>query len=471
MALQSGNEAQMNDDKPLPETPAAKLWAKGSYDFMSAHDLRQIATYVRETAGPALAIELDVELWRLSKESLFALAVRAKRAELNADIVGSLLALATSRGSTIALPALAQALSERLKSPLGEGDNIGGNFAERFELRRTVREVQTRMRQRAMLDQFDNLQKEFAAAGEAVTVAEVWERFRRSGVDGTTHPVIAPRLKSVRHIESGGEEFRVLTAPLPIWQSPVSVEVLANVLGLEFPHLAAVAGDVAEFVAGGSAASLRPILLVGPAAIGKDSIMRRAAELVGRPHGEYDLAGSSDNRILRGTSKGWSTASPSYAVTVCAQSRCANPLIQYSELDRAGGSRRNGQVHETLLSLCEPSTRLKWYDDGLGVEVNLSDVAFTFTSNSIDDTPQPLLTRLRVLHLNRPKPEHVAAILEQARRRYATELKIRIEDLPELRPEAIEKLEVVARAGRFHLRLADRIIRALGDGCSGRPTH
>jgi hypothetical protein len=461
----------MLEDQPILDAPAASLWTKGSFEFLNAYELSRIATYIGEKAGGPLALEPGVELLKLPKEALVALAIRARRAGLDPDVVGSLLSLATARGSVIALPALAQVLDERMEAAAMTADRPGAEFPGRRELKQAAREVQTRMRDLGMLEAFDKIEKEFAEAGAAVAQAEIWAQFRRDGVYGSSHRVVAPKLKSVRHLENGEEEFKVLAAPLPVWRSPVSVEVLASALALEFPHLSAVTGEIAAFVAGGPAASLRPILLVGPAAIGKDSILRRAAELVGRPHAEFDLAGTSDNRVLRGTARGWGTAWPSSPVTVCAQSRCANPLIQFSELDRAGGNRRNGQVHETLLSLCEPLTRRKWHDDGLGVEVNLSDVAFAFTANSVDDTPQPLLTRLRVLHLGKPGPEHVAGILGQARRRHAAELKVRVEDLPEIRPEVVRKLEAVARAGRFHLRLADRIVRALGDGRDEWPWH
>jgi ATP-dependent Lon protease len=231
---------------------------------------------------------------------------------------------------------------------------------------------------------------------------------------------------------------------------------------MEFPHLAGIAGDVANFVAGGSAASLRPILLVGPAGIGKDSILRRAAELVGRPIGEYDVAGSSDSRIIKGTSKGWSSASPGFPASICARYLCANPFLVFSELDRAGGSRRNGQVNEAFLGLCEPSTRRRLFDDGLGTELDLSEVAVAFTSNGVADTPGPLLTRLRIIQLEPPKPEHVSPIVQQARRRLANELKVPLEAITEPAPEVLRRLEAIAQNGRFQLRLADRIVRALG---------
>jgi hypothetical protein len=461
----------MANENPLPDSGAAKIWTKGPCRYVPASDRHRMADFIREAAGSALSIRSDMNLVEAPKEPLFALAVQATRMELGLDVIGSILVLAVVRGSTVALPAMAQSLEAYLEARSAEANRVGGGFDERLELKQALRDVRTRMSTISIIDEFDKLQKELIAAGNALTLGEAWGQFHRTGNNGTTHRVVAPKLKNLRHIEGGEEEFRILTAPMPLWKSPVPVETLAAVLSLEFPHLAKVTGEIAAFVAGGSAASLRPILLVGPAAIGKDSILRRAAELVGRPHREYDLAGSSDSRILRGTAKGWSTASPSFAVTVCAQHHCPNPLIQYSELDRAGGGRHNGVVHETLLALCEPSTRKKWFDDGLGSEVDLGDVALVFTANGIDDTPQPLLTRLRILHLDRPAPEHVAEILEQARRRYAAELNVRIDDLPEIRPEAVEKLKVVARAGRFQLRLADRVVRALGDRQYGRPAH
>jgi hypothetical protein len=451
----------MLDDTYFDEAPATQLWLKGAVTMLYPHELTRMLDFVRMAAGSALSLDPGVDLPMLPKADLLALAVRAQRAELDSGIVGSLLVLASHRGSSVAEAGLVHLVGQRCASARFGGDRSPAGIAERRMLRRTFRILQSRLDRFELLEKFDHFLAEFVAAGEAVTLGDAWAEFRRSGTDGATHRILAPKLKSVRHLEEGGEAFRLLSGPLPTWRSPVSVAVLAAALAIEFPHLAGIVGEVAAFVAGGSAETQRPILLVGPPAIGKDSLLRRAAELVGRPHGEYDLAGSNDNRILRGTSKGWSSASPSHPVSVCAQARCANPLIQYSELDRAGGSRRNGVVHESLLGLCEPSTRRVWFDDGLGTPVDLTDVAFAFTANGTADTPGPLLTRLRVLQLERPKPEHVRPILEQVRRRHAAASQVRIEDLPEVLPEVVGRLEAVARQGRFNLRLADRIVRSL----------
>jgi hypothetical protein len=456
----------MNDDQPLPENPASRFWMRGPFARAGDDEFRRMAAFIVETSGSALALDPATNLPRMSREELIALAIRAQKADLGEDVVGTILTFAVGRGSSVAIGALAQMFVRRLEFSTQSGESS----AKRLELRRVLRELDRRLCANTLLDEFDAILKELQGAGDAIALAETWATFRRSQKTGATHRVLAPALKSLKHLESGGEEFKILTSPVPFWRSPVSSAVLAKVLVAEFPHFGGAADEIANFVAGGAAASVRPILLVGPPAIGKDSVLRRAAELVGRPLGEFDLAGSSDNRVLKGTSRGWSTAHPAYATALCAQHRCANPIVQLSELDRAGGSRRNGMVHETLLALCEPSTRKKWFDDGLGVEVDLSDLAIAFTANGIDDTPAALLSRLRVLHLERPGPEHVEAILLQAQRRYAAEIKVPFDALPEPMPEVIERLKTFASQGRFHLRIADRIARALGDG-QERPTR
>lgn len=452
------NGHPMTEEVPIFEVPTSRLWLSDGLGFRDLASARRMNAFVLEMAGAALFLDPAAELHKMKREELFALAVQAQRAGLQEDVVGTLLVLAIDKNSHLGLLAFGQLLGQRFES---SGRN-GGDFAGRRELGRALRGVARILNRGALLEKFDDFRKECEAAAEAVTLRDTLAAFRRAGVNGSRYRVLAPALKSLRHLEGGGDEFQALMGPLPCWRPPVGVDVLAQTLAGEFPHLADIAADVANFVVGGAAASACPILLLGPPAIGKDSLLRRAAELVGRPHAELDLAGTSDNRTLQGTAKGWSSATPSHPATVCARTRCANPLLQYSELDRSGGSRRNGMVHETLLGLCEPTTRKRWHDVGLGTELDLSDVAVAFTANGTDDTPAALLSRLRVIMLGRPKPEHVAAILVQARRRYASELQLPIDSLPEVTPQAVQRLEAVARQGRFNLRLADRIVRALG---------
>ncbi len=457
----------MTDDKPIADEPPSDLWLAGPFAVRHDHDFRRMLSFVLKQIGPALAIDPKTDLLRHSPAELVGIAVRAHQAGLGDDVVGSVLIFASGRGSSVAKWILAQLLARRLHAATEAGVGI----QRRIELQKVLRSLAHRSQMGTVVDEFDVISKELAGASEAIAKTELWSAYRRSQTGEATYKIVAPKLKTSKHSEFGADEFKVLAGPLPLWRSPVSPAVLAEVLKAEFPHLSAVVDEVARFIAGGAAASMRPILLVGLPGIGKDSLLRRAAELVKRPLGELDLAGTSDNRILRGTAKGWSSAHPSFPTTLCAQHQCPNPIVQLSELDRAGGNRRHGQVHEALLSLCEPTTRRKWFDEGLGTEVDLGEVAFAFTSNSTDDTPRPLLSRLRVFHLEPPGPEHVAAILQQAQRRFAAESNLPIESLPEFAPEVIERLRTLARQKQFNLRLADRIARAVGDGGRDVPRH
>ena len=202
-------------------------------------------------------------------------------------------------------------------------------------------------------------------------------------------------------------------------------------------------------------------MLVGGAGAGKDSLVRRAGELVGRPAREFDLAGSADSRLLRGTAKGWSSANPSFPVSVIVETKIANPLIQFSELDKAGGNRSNGVVFDTLLAWAEPSTNRKWLDEGLASAVDLSGVCMIFTSNTLEGVPIPLRTRLRIIEVPLPRPDHVEALFARAVARHAKALGLGIGEIPELQPAGLAVLKRDASLGRLNLRTIDRIAKAI----------
>lgn len=457
----------MNDDIPFGEPFSNRLWIMKFPGTLNFSQQRQIALFLKETAGSALSIDPSTDLTKLQTRDLLALAVRAHRRGAGPNIVGSLLSLSAERGSLIAIAILAQFIARELRRDADCGYLIN----DRREAMITLSYLKRALDSVPFLEKLEKYRDDIVDLADAVPSDEIWQNVSGSIGAKADYRVIAPSLKSLSHLEAGGKEFEVLKNPLRLWQTQVSTSVLSLVLAAEFPHLAAIAPDIARFVTGEATESHRPILLVGPPGVGKDSIVRRAAELVGRPIGEYDLAGTSDNRIVKGTSKGWSSATPSHPATVCARSRCANPVLLYSELDRAGGSRRNGNMHEALLGLAEPTTCRNWFDDGLGVGLDLSAISIAFTANGILATPAALLNRLRILQVDKPRPEHVRDILRQAQRRVAEEQAVSLEAILEPSPVVIRKLESAARQGRFNLRLADRIARSLSELHSSMKVH
>ena len=185
----------------------------------------------------------------------------------------------------------------------------------------------------------------------------------------------------------------------------------------------------------------RPILLVGPSGVGKSRFARRLAEEGGVPWGLVGGAGSTDNRSLQGTSRGWSTHHPSYVVSLMADRTCSNPLVLVDEIEKAAtGSRTNGSIHDTLLSMLEPETAGSWHDECLGTAVDLRRVSWCMTANTVDGIPGPLLNRVSIVHVGKPEGRHIEHIVDGMKRDIAREFGVSPDMMPDLDEAAIARL-------------------------------
>lgn len=113
-----------------------------------------------------------------------------------------------------------------------------------------------------------------------------------------------------------------------------------------------------------------------------------------------------------------------------------NPVIVIGELEKAGGSDRNGRLHDTLLALLEPETAVAWPDECLQASRDLSQVSWVCTANTVTGFPAPLLSRVRIIHTGTPHPAHWPALLEGLRRDLAEDLGVPLDALPCQEPEA-----------------------------------
>lgn len=281
-----------------------------------------------------------------------------------------------------------------------------------------------------------------------------------------------PTLTVVKEIAlgRGGSEDKALAAawapltePMPL-AGGVDPSVLGAALEAEFPWMVeaieAVVGDLRfRRQAGAAHAHFRPLVLVGPPGSGKTRLARRVASLLGTGFGEVTAAGSSDNRLLQGTARGWSTASPSYVLHIMRSAKAANPVILVDELDKTKPDGRNGDIRATLLTMLEPLSAKAWPDECLMAQADLSQVNWVVCVNDPTPLRGPLLTRLRVVATPMPGPEHCETVLASIARDLAEELGVPPALMPELPAEAKAALKDAFRKG-----FSVRRIRAAYEG-------
>ncbi len=200
---------------------------------------------------------------------------------------------------------------------------------------------------------------------------------------------------------------------------------------------------------------MRPTLLVGPQGTGKTHFVKRFAELAGIPCREFSLAGMTDNRVLAGTGRGWSSARPSEIVAFIANSGCPNPIVILDELDKLSKSRRNGSIFDTLLALTEPRTSKSFVDEALLVPCDLSLVNYIATANILSTIPRVLLSRFEIIMMPEAKSLNVEVILAGIRRTFAENLNIHEEFLPRFDGHDFDLLEAVFnQAGIRRMKMA-----------------
>ncbi|BDI60746.1 endopeptidase La [Qipengyuania nanhaisediminis] len=276
---------------------------------------------------------------------------------------------------------------------------------------RVKRQMEKTQREYYLNEQLKAIQSELGGSddGEGDEIAELTEKIEKTKLSKEAKAKANAELKKLKGMQPMSAEATVIRNYLDVllglpWgkKSRVKKDIGKAQAILDADHYALekVKDRIIEYLAVQARTNKLkgPILcLVGPPGVGKTSLGKSIAKATGREFVRQSLGGVRDEAEIRGHRRTYIGSMPGKIVNNLKKAGTSNPLFLLDEIDKLGQDFR-GDPASALLEVLDPEQNNKFQDHYLELDLDLSNIMFVTTANSLD-LPQPLLDRMEIIRL------------------------------------------------------------------------